>query len=115
MRFSQKPVAWAGGAADMSGRSRSVRAAYTEMVLALVDARYDPVTEQFDAEVASAVADGQLEEQLARTLRWWQRESVRGVRDHVAEVLPPLLEALDAAALRLTAPSRPSNQVRSGP
>src|SRR6267378_2811409 len=86
----------------MKHRSRAARAAYAEMVLALVDARYDPATEQFDAEVATAVADGRLDEQLARTLRWSQRESVRGVRDHLAEVLPLVLEALEVAARRAT-------------
>jgi hypothetical protein len=80
------------------------------MILALVDARYDPETQEFDETIAFAVADGRLDEKLARTLRWRQRESVRGVRDHLAEALPPLLEGLDAAAQRAT-----GRTVRGGP
>jgi hypothetical protein len=87
-------------AAEMTNQSPVERAAYANIVAAVADARPDPATERFDAEIASAVADGRIDQQFARTLRWWQRESVRGVRDHLVEVLPPLLESLDASALR---------------
>jgi hypothetical protein len=70
----------------------------TDVVLCVVDTRPDPATEHFDAALAAAVADGHLDEGTARTLRWWQRESVRGVRGYLADALPPILDALDAAA-----------------
>src|SRR3954452_1358062 len=84
----------------MTNRAPVDRAAYADLVAAVADARPDPATERFDAEIASAVAGGRIDQQFARTLRWWQRESIRGVRDHLVEVLPPLLESLDASALR---------------
>lgn len=87
----------------MTDPASKVLAAYAELVLAAADARSDTATESFDATVASAVAGGQLDEQLARTLRRWQRESVRDLRDHLAETLPPLFEALAARSLRTTA------------
>jgi hypothetical protein len=98
----------------MTERSPAVVAAYAELVTAVADARPDPATERFDAEIESALTAGRLDEQLARTLRWWQRESVRGVREHLADVLPPLLETLDTRALRANAsasgaPERTSN------
>jgi len=74
------------------------RSGLTEVVLAVVDARPDPTTEHFDAELAAAVADGRCDAATARTLRWWQRESVRGVHAYLADALPPILEALDKAA-----------------
>lgn len=73
------------------------RAAYAEIVTALADARPDPATERFDAELDAAVASGELDEQLARTLRWRQRESIRAIRDHLAEVLPTVLETLNSS------------------
>jgi hypothetical protein len=84
----------------MTERGPVARAAYAELILALVDARADPATTRFDHELAQAVADRRVDKETARTLRWWQRESVRGVRDHLADVLPPLLDALEDAASR---------------
>ena len=74
------------------------RSALTDVVLSIVDTRPDPATEHFDAALAAAVAEGRLDAATARTLRWWQRESVRGVRGYLADALPPILDALDAAA-----------------
>ena len=86
----------------MKDREPRARAAYAELILALVDARADPATVRFDHELSSAIAAGRIEPEFARTLRWWQRESVRGVRDHLADVLPPLLESLETAAAQAT-------------
>src|SRR3954464_5989033 len=86
------------------------RAAYADIVAGLADARPDSATERFDAEIAAAVADGRIDQNLGRTLRWWQRESLRGLRDHLVEVLPPVLASLDVSALRaLGAPERASS------
>jgi hypothetical protein len=71
--------------------------AYADLVGGLLDARLDPATERFDAELAAAVAAGTVTGDAARTLRFWQRASVRGLVDHARHVLPPALTALDAA------------------
>ena len=75
-----------------SGADRA--SAYADLLGALLAARSDPATARFDAEIAAAEAAGTLDGPTARTLRWWQRESMRGIGDHLAEVLPGLLVAL---------------------
>jgi hypothetical protein len=100
MRQRGAPVATTD-AADTSRRLTTTRAAYAEIVSALADARPDPATERFDAEVDAAVDAGRLDVHLARTLRWWQRESVRGVRDHLVDVVPSVLATLDESAARV--------------
>lgn len=75
-----------------SGADRS--SAYADLLAALLAARSDPATARFDAEIAAAEAAGTLDGATARTLRWWQRESMRGLADHLGEVLPGLLVAL---------------------
>ncbi|CAB4846490.1 unannotated protein [freshwater metagenome] len=77
--------------------------AYAELLSALVAVRTDPASARFDLEIAEAELAGSIDEATARTLRWWQRESVRGLSDHLATVLPDLLANLaeserDAAA-----------------
>jgi hypothetical protein len=84
------------------------RSGLTDVVLSIVDTRPDPATDHFDAALAAAVAEGRLDEATARTLRWWQRESVRGVRGYLADALPPILDALDAAADGSVAAARES-------
>jgi hypothetical protein len=75
--------------------SGSARAgAYADLLAAVLAARSDPATARFDAEIAAAEAAGQLDGATARNLRWWQRESVRGLGDHLSVVLPGLLVAL---------------------
>ena len=71
--------------------------AYADLVGGLLDARVDPATDRFDAELAAAVAAGTLTQGVARTLRFWQRASVRGLVEHARNVLPAALAALDAA------------------
>jgi hypothetical protein len=71
--------------------------AYSDLVGGLLDARTDPATERFDAQLAEALEAGTVTSEVARALRFWQRAAVRGVVDHARRVLPPALEALDAA------------------
>jgi hypothetical protein len=73
------------------------RDVWTDLVGGLIDARADPATARFDAELADAVAAGALPEETATRLRFWQRASVRAVADHARSVLPVALGALDAA------------------
>jgi hypothetical protein len=75
---------------DDNGRST----AYADLLSALLALRADPATARFDAELASAEAAGLVDGSVARTLRWWQRESMRGLADHLAAVLPDLLTEL---------------------
>jgi hypothetical protein len=71
--------------------------AYADLVGGLLDARDDPATEHFDAELSAALAAGTVTAEAARTLRYWQRASVRGLVEHARNVLPPALSALEAA------------------
>jgi hypothetical protein len=71
--------------------------AYADLVGGLLDARVDPATQRFDAQLAEALEAGTVTGEVARALRFWQRAAVRGVVDHARRVLPPALEALDAA------------------
>lgn len=80
---------------DQAQDARSV--AYASLVLALVGVRTDPATARFDAELAAAEAAGGVDPAVARTLRWWQRQALRGVEDHLAGVLPTVLASLSAA------------------
>jgi hypothetical protein len=73
------------------------RDVWTDLVGGLIDARADPATARFDAELADAVAAGALSEETATRLRFWQRASVRAVADHARTVLPVALGAIDAA------------------
>jgi hypothetical protein len=77
---------------------RSREAALSDLVAGLLDARLDPATERFDAELAAAEADGRVDPQTAKVLRWWQREALRALVEHARVVLPPTLLALEQAA-----------------
>lgn len=72
-------------------------ALWSELVDGLLDARTDPATARFDAELAAAVDAGELSRRAAQRLRFWQRAAVNGVDDHVRTVVPAVLGALDAA------------------
>ena len=71
--------------------------AYADLVGGLLDARQDPATERFDAELSAAIAAGSVTPGAARTLRYWQRAGIRGLVEHARHVLPPALVALEAA------------------
>jgi len=78
------------------------RSAYADLVGGLLDARTDPATERFDAELAVFVTNGTVTPEAARTLRFWQRASLRNLVDHARVVLPPALAALEAARTQST-------------
>lgn len=69
------------------------------VVSSLLDAREDHATARFDAEIMAAEAEGRVDAVTARTLRWWQRQSVRSVEDHVRQVVPTVLDTLQSADL----------------
>jgi hypothetical protein len=64
---------------------------YTALVAALLGVRTDYASTRFDAEVAAALAANRLDVATARTLRWWQRASVREVEGYANSVLPAVL------------------------
>jgi hypothetical protein len=75
-------------------------------VAAVLALRADAASDRFDALLAELTAGGLLDPAAARELRWWQRESVRAVGDHLVDTVPASLVALDrakAAALEATA------------
>ena len=73
------------------------RDVWSDLVGGLLDARTDPATARFDAELAAGLADGSLTEDAAHRLRFWQRASIRSLADHARTVLPVALGALEAA------------------
>jgi hypothetical protein len=64
---------------------------YAALVAALLGVRTDYASSRFDAEVTAALAANRLDVATARTLRWWQRESVREVEGYANRVLPVVL------------------------
>ena len=82
--------------ADPLGEQPARRAAYADLVAAVLDLRSPVATATFDHALSDAVAAGTLTDELARQLRWLQRESVRDVVTHATNVLPAALVALDA-------------------
>jgi hypothetical protein len=77
---------------DVPGRD-----VWSDLVGGLLDARTDPATARFDADLAAAVADGSVTQAAAHRLRFWQRASVRALTDHARTVLPVALGAVAAA------------------
>jgi hypothetical protein len=73
------------------------RDVWSDLVAGLLDARSDPATARFDAELTAGLADGSLTDEAAHRLRFWQRASVRLLADHARTVLPVALGALEAA------------------
>jgi hypothetical protein len=70
---------------------------WDEVVTSLLSARPDHATARFDAELAAAEAEGRIDVATARTLRWWQRETVRALEEHARLVIPQVLDSLEAA------------------
>lgn len=64
---------------------------YTALVAALLGVRTDYASTRFDAEVAAALTANRIDVATARTLRWWQRASVREVEGYASSVLPVVL------------------------
>lgn len=73
-------------------------AAYADLVAAVIDLRSPMTREAFDGALADAVASGALSDDLARQLRWLQRQNERAMVEHAESVLPPALVALDRSA-----------------
>lgn len=73
------------------------RDVWYDLIGGLLDARDDPATARFDAELAAGLADGTLTPDAAHRLRFWQRASVRSLADHARTVVPVALGALAAA------------------
>lgn len=71
--------------------------AYAEMVAGLLDTRDPGAEERFDEVLADAEVAGLIDPDTARALRWWQRETVRGLVAHAQAVLPPTLLAVECA------------------
>jgi len=70
---------------------------YRALVSAILDVRPDHVGGYFDEALDAALAANRVDVHLARTLRWWQRASVRAAEDFVAQVIPTVMAALDDA------------------
>jgi len=70
---------------------------YRALVSALLEVRPDHVGCYFDEALDAALAANRVDVHLARTLRWWQRASVRAVEDFVAQIMPTVMAALDDA------------------
>jgi hypothetical protein len=70
---------------------------WSDLVNGLLDARSDPATARFDAELASAVATGELSRRTAQRLRFWQRAAVNAADDHARTVVPAVLGVLETA------------------
>ena len=81
------------------------RAAYADLVAAVLDLRSPEATRAFDAALSAAVAAGALPDDLARQLRWLQRQSERAVVEHAETVLPPALVALQRSITPLDSPA----------
>ena len=67
---------------------------YRAVVSALLDVRPDHVGGYFDEALDAALAANRVDVHLARTLRWWQRASVRAAEDFVAQIMPTVMAAL---------------------
>ena len=72
--------------------------AYADLVAAVLDLRSSATRESFDEALAQARDSGAIADDLARQLRWLQRQSERALVEHAESVLPPALVALDQSA-----------------
>ena len=70
---------------------------WTDLVSSIIDSRTEEATRRFDADIAAAVAVGEISEQTSQRLQGWQRASIRELADHVRTVLPATLRAVDSA------------------
>jgi hypothetical protein len=70
---------------------------WPDLVSGLLDTRTDPASDRFDAELASAVASGELSRRTAQRLRFWQRAAVNAADHHARTVVPAVLGVLETA------------------
>ncbi len=70
-------------------------AAYADLVAAVLDLRAPAPTQEFDEALARALENGEVSDDVARQLRWLQRQSSRSIVEHAEAVLPAALLALD--------------------
>ena len=70
-------------------------AAYADLVAAVLDLRSPGPAQEFDEALALAVESGKMSDDVARQLRWLQRQSSRSIVEHAEAVLPAALVALD--------------------
>ena len=70
---------------------------YAAVVAALIDVRPDEATARFDDELAKALTEHRIDDETARTLRWWQRASVRAAETYAETVLPRVFAIRDEA------------------
>lgn len=73
-------------------------AAYADLVAAVLDLRSSVTTRTFDHVVSEAVEGGRLAPDLARELKWLQRQSLLDLVDHAERVLPTTIVALEGVA-----------------
>lgn len=75
--------------------SRGRTAAYADLIAAVLDLRSSVTTRTFDQVVNEAVTDGRLAPELARELKWLQRQSLLDLVDHAERILPTTIVALE--------------------
>jgi hypothetical protein len=73
-------------------------AAYADLVAAVLDLRPSTTREAFDTAIVDGLHAGTITDDLARQLRWLQRQNERAMVEHAESVLPPALVALDRSA-----------------
>ena len=89
---------------------RSRETAYADLVAGLLDVRTDAASTRFDAEIAAAEEEGRIDAQTAKVLRWWQRESIRGLVEHARTVVPATLMALEQSSVGAGAEAEASSR-----
>jgi hypothetical protein len=94
--------------AELAGNRGGLDATF---VAALLTSRDDAATQAFDAALQAAESAGTIDIDTARTLKYWQRQSIEGLVDHAAIVLPAAMSARrvsDISARETTAEARVS-------
>jgi hypothetical protein len=79
-------------------------AAYADLVAAVLDLRPATTREAFDKAIVDGLSSGTITDDLARQLRWLQRQNERAMVEHAESVLPPALVALDRSAADALSP-----------
>jgi hypothetical protein len=79
-------------------------AAYADLVAAVLDLRPATTREAFDKAIVDGLSSGTITDDLAKQLRWLQRQNERAMVEHAESVLPPALVALDRSAADALSP-----------